>query len=61
MLQDINPTTSTGQIKVDGQVWSAKCQNEEIIPKNTEVFVLAIDGVKAVVSVKAPKPVEENI
>lgn len=61
VLQDINPTTSTGQIKVDGQVWSAKCQNEEIIPKDTEVFVLAIDGVKAVVSSKTSKPIEENV
>ncbi len=25
VLQDINPTLGTGQIKVDGQVWSAKC------------------------------------
>ena len=61
VLQDINPTLSTGQIKVDGQVWSAKCQGEEMIPKDTEVFVLAIDGVKAVVSSKVSKPVEENV
>ena len=61
VLQDINPTLSVGQIKVDGQIWSAKCQSEEIIPKGSEVFVLAIDGVKAVVSVKATKLVEENV
>ncbi len=61
VLQDINPTTSTGQIKVDGQVWSAKCQSEEIISKDAEVFVLAIDGVKAVVSKKSSKPVEEIV
>ena len=61
VLQDINPTLSTGQIKVDGQVWSAKCNGEETIPKDTEVFVLAIDGVKAVVSSKNSKPIPENV
>ena len=49
VLQDINPTLGVGQIKVDGQVWSAKSEGQEIIPKDTEVFILAIDGVKAVV------------
>ena len=49
VLQDINPTMGVGQIKVDGQVWSAKSEGQEIIPKDTEVFILAIDGVKAVV------------
>ncbi len=49
VLQDVNPTLGTGQVKVDGQVWSAKCEGEKIIPKDSEVFVLAIDGVKAVV------------
>ncbi len=50
VLQDINPTLGTGQIKVDGQVWSAKCEANEIIKKDTEVFILKIDGVKAVVT-----------
>lgn len=52
VIQEINPTLGQGQIKVDGQVWSAKCQGDEIIPKDTEVTILAIDGVKAVVSSK---------
>ena len=52
VLKDINSTDGTGQIKVDGQVWSAKCETENVIPKDTEVLVLAIDGVKAVVTKK---------
>lgn len=60
VLQDINPTLGAGQIKVDGQVWSAKCEGENIISKDTEVFILAIDGVKAVVSSKTAK-VEETV
>lgn len=60
VIQDINPTLGVGQIKVDGQVWSAKCEGENIISKDTEVFILAIDGVKAVVSSKTAK-VEETV
>ena len=58
VLKDINPTDGTGQIKVDGQVWSAKCDGDKIIPKDKEILVLAIDGVKAVVSEKCNKPKE---
>ncbi len=61
VTQEINSTLGTGQIKVNGQVWSAKCEGEQIIPKNTEVFVLAIDGVKAVVSSKVVKSEKETV
>ncbi len=50
VVHDINPTLGVGQIKVDGQVWSAKCETAEIISKDTEVLILKIDGVKAVVT-----------
>lgn len=52
VIKEINPKLGVGQIKIDGQVWSAKSTNEEIICEGTEVFVLCIDGVKAVVSAK---------
>lgn len=45
----INNTTGTGQIKIDGELWSAKSFNDENIPKNAEVEILDITGVKAVV------------
>lgn len=60
VLKEINPTLSVGQIKVDGQVWSAKCEGEEVIPEGTEVLILAIDGVKAVVSNRTVR-VEEKV
>lgn len=50
VLKDINPTLGTGQIKVEGQVWSAKCEEGTIIEKDTEVLILKVDGVKAVVT-----------
>ena len=50
VIKEINPTIGVGQIKIDGQVWTAKSTNEEIISEGTEVLILNIDGVKAVVS-----------
>lgn len=45
----INNIEGNGQIKIDGEVWSAKSLDEEDIEKNTEVEIVEIDGVKAVV------------
>ena len=52
VTKEINSHTGKiGQIKVGGDTWSAKADMEEtIIPVNTEVKILRIDGVKAVVS-----------
>ena len=61
VIEDINSTFGTGQIMVDGEVWSAKCEGDEIIPKDTEVFILAIDGVKAVVNSKSSKSEEITV
>lgn len=49
VVQDINPTFGVGQIKIAGEVWSAKTSNETTIEKGTEIKVIQIDGVKAVV------------
>ncbi|MGN1269468.1 MAG: NfeD family protein [Clostridia bacterium] len=50
VIKEINPTLGVGQIKIDGQVWSAKPETEETIEEGTEVIIQKIDGVKAVVS-----------
>lgn len=60
VLKDINPIQGTGQVKVNGEVWSAKTENEEIIPKDSEVNIIKIDGVKVVVKlVKLPAKVSD--
>ena len=61
VIEDINSTFGTGQIMVDGQVWAAKTEDDNIIPKDTEVLILAIDGVKAVVSSKSRKTEKETV
>ena len=45
----INNIEGSGQIKIDGEVWSAKSIDEEEIEKDTEIEIIEIDGVKAVV------------
>ncbi len=50
VIKEINPTLGVGQIKIDGQVWSAKSDTEETIEEGSEVIIQKIDGVKAVVS-----------
>lgn len=51
----IEPLKAVGQVKVNGEVWSAKSDNNEIIPENSEIEVLKIDGVKLIVKpVKVP-------
>ena len=49
VVKAINNIEGDGQIKVDGEVWSAKYNEDEIIPKDTEIEIVDIDGVKAVV------------
>lgn len=49
VIQDINNTFGVGQIKIANEVWSAKTEDDTIIEKGTEINIIRIDGVKAVV------------
>ena len=51
VIKEINPIMGTGQIKVGGEVWSAKTTSDKIIPIGVEIKVKEIDGVKAVVDI----------
>lgn len=46
----INAVEATGQVKVNGEIWSAKADTDII--EGTEVEVLKIDGVKLIVTPK---------
>lgn len=52
VVEEINASSGTGQIKIGSEIWSAKCEENEIIQKGSDVQIIAIDGVKAVVSLK---------
>jgi len=48
--EDIDSLNSKGQIKVDGETWSAISEDNCNIPKGAKVKIVEIKGVKAVVS-----------
>ena len=51
VIKDIDNTHSVGQVKVNGELWSAFSENsQEIILKDSIVIVKGIDGVKLRVS-----------
>ena len=50
VTQDINSIDGTGQVKVDGEIWSAIGENSSNIPKGTKVKILEIKGVKVIVT-----------
>ena len=61
VIKDIDPIHSSGQIKLNGEVWSAETENDEIIKKGSEVEVLKINGVKAIVKLVNSEKVEFKI
>ena len=56
VIKEIDWASGKGQIKIEGEVWSAKTNEQVNIPKGTEVEIESIDGVKAFV-----KPIKENV
>ena len=56
VIENIDWSTGTGQIKFDGQVWSARTEEQVNIEKGTEVEIEKIEGVKAFV-----KPLKETV
>lgn len=47
VVKDINKLLGTGQVKVNGELWSAFCEDEdEIILKDSVVTIKGIEGVK---------------
>lgn len=50
VVEEINSIKGCGQVRVMGQVWSAKSENGDNIAEGTNVTVVALEGVKVVVS-----------
>jgi membrane protein implicated in regulation of membrane protease activity len=49
VLIEINNLEAVGQVKVNGQIWSAKNMTDHIIPEGSLVIVKEIVGVKMIV------------
>ncbi len=54
VVQEIDNLRGQGQVNIAGQAWTARSQNDTVIPEGTLVRVLRIEGVKVFVL-----PVEE--
>lgn len=55
VLSKINNLDGNGLVKVNGEIWSARSENNSIIEEGTYIKVLKIDGVKLIVEpIKAP-------
>lgn len=50
ITKTINSIDDIGLVKIDGEVWSAKCDQNVKLPEGTEVEVLKIEGVKLIVA-----------
>lgn len=55
VTQEINSIKGTGQIKVNGEIWSAKSSTNEIIAVGQPITILEIDGVKVIVELSKEK------
>jgi len=49
VIEKIDTIQGTGQIKVSGQIWSAKSFDKGVIERDDRVEILDIQGVKLVV------------
>lgn len=52
VVEEISNNQSTGQVRIDGKVWSARSINDETIGADALVVVQKIEGVKLIVSKK---------
>jgi membrane protein implicated in regulation of membrane protease activity len=49
VVVEIDNINAKGMIKVDGMEWTARSVDGEIIPKDSLVTVVSVEGVKAMV------------
>ena len=50
--QEIDNLNAQGQVSVDGHEWTARSVEEQVIPKNVQVEIVEINGVKLMVRQK---------
>ncbi len=51
-VEEIDNIHSTGQVKIDGKIWSARSTDDSVISAGTQVIVDKIAGVRLFVSTK---------
>ncbi len=49
VIEEINPLTSTGKVRVDGEVWTAISENGQVILEKEKIIVCKAEGVKLII------------
>jgi len=49
VIKEIDNQKNTGQVRVSGEIWSARSKDGNNIKEDTKIEVLQVDGVKAIV------------
>ncbi len=52
VVEEINNVEASGQVKVNGNIWTARSLDNSVIPVNARVTVEKIEGVKLIVSLE---------
>ena len=52
VVEDIDNINATGQVKVEGKIWTARSIDNSLIPSDKEVVIVKIEGVKLLVKEK---------
>jgi len=52
VLEEIHNLKETGCVRLEGKEWTARTEDDSVIPKNAEVTVVKIEGVKLIVKKK---------
>lgn len=60
VTETVDNIAGTGAVYVDGKTWTARCEEDEVIPKGELVIALRIEGVKLIVKKAAEAAVIEN-
>ncbi len=56
VLEDIDNFNNTGRVRVNKEEWRAESENDNIIPKDTRVKVIKVDGTHLIV-----QPIKEGV
>lgn len=57
VTEEINNLQETGAVRLDGVIWTARAENDQVIPVGTVIKVLRMEGVKVYVT-PAEQPAE---
>lgn len=50
VIEEINPSLNTGRVKIGGVNWRARTENDSVLPVETSVRVVRIEGTTAFVT-----------